>query len=301
MDQQLLAFLTVADEQNFTRAAEKLHVSQPAISQHIQHLEQRLNVQLLDRTHKSVRLTQAGVIVYRHAMEILNQYRQMERHIEDLTENASGPLSIGASFTFGEYVLPHVVAEFRQAFPNISPTISIGNTQMIAERLTQGDIDIGIIEGHTSVEGIVVDPFAEDTVAVVASSRHPLTRKKRAEAEEIARETWIVRESGSGTREITDLVLHTHGIHPQSLIEYGSTQVIKESVEAGLGITILSKWVIRKELKWNTLGEIRFTDEPIHRDFSIVLRKADFQTKATQLFAQFLRDKSAILSALGLP
>lgn len=300
MDQQLLAFLTVADEQNFTRAAEKLHVSQPAISQHIQHLEERLNVKLLDRTHKSVRLNQAGTIVYHHAMEILNQYRLMERRIEDLADSASGPLCIGASFTFGEYVLPHVVAQFCKIFPKISPTISIGNTQMVVERLTHGDIDIGIIEGHTKVEGIVVEPFAEDTVAVVASSHHPLTRKQRVDANEIAQASWIVRESGSGTREITEHVLHTHHIHPESMIEYGSTQVIKESVEAGLGITILSKWVIRKELKWNTLSEIHFTDEPIHRDFSIVLRKSDFQTKATQLFAKFLRDKSTTLSALDL-
>ena len=295
MDQQLLAFVTVADEQNFTRAANKLHVSQPAISQHIQNLEQRLNVKLLDRTNKYVRLNRAGDVVYHHAKEILGLYGQLTRLVQDLKDEASGSLSIGASFTFGEYVLPHVVAEFRQTYPKIVPSIAVENTQAVVELVARGELDIGIIEGSAMHNaGVDVIPFAEDTVVVVAPSHHPLTSQALVTTQEIGAECWIVRERGSGTREITDYVFRTYGIQPKTMIEYSSTQVIKESVEAGLGITILSKWAIRKELMCSTLRIVPLSDSPIRRQFSIVLRKSEFYTKSLQLFRDFLIERSSL-------
>lgn len=290
MDQQLLVFVTVAEEQSFTRAAEKLHISQPAISQHVQNLEQRLDVTLLDRTNKYVRLNKAGDVVYHYAKDILGLYEQMNRLVQDLKEDASGPLSIGASFTFGEYVLPHVIAEFRRKYPKILPSITVENTQTVADQVSRGQLDVGVVEGSTiRVNGIHSIPFAEDIVVVVAASSHPLVSQPVVTPEELAAETWIVREKGSGTREITDYVFQAYGIHPNTLIEYSSTQVIKESVEAGLGITILSKWSIRKELACNTLQVVAFSDSPIKRQFSIVVRKSDFETKSVKLFREFLQ------------
>lgn len=293
MDQQLIAFITVAEEQSFTRAAEKLHISQPAISQHIQNLEQRLDVKLMDRTNKYVRLNTAGEVAYHHAKEILSLYEQMDRLIRDLKEDASGLLRIGASFTFGEYVLPHLIAEFRNEYPKITPTITIENTHTVVTQVTRGDLDVGVIEGRVMDEGsIEVEEFAEDTVVIVASSSHRLFSAENVTGAQLEQENWIVREKGSGTREITDYVFQKYGIHPKSIVEYGTTQVIKESVEAGLGVTILSKWVIRKELMWNTLREIQITNSPITRKFSLVVRKSDFQTKASQLFREFLKNQA---------
>lgn len=301
MDQQLLVFVTVADEQSFTRAAEKLHISQPAISQHIQNLEQRLDVTLLDRTNKYVRLNKAGDVVYHYARDILVLYSQMSQLIQDLRDDASGPLNIGASFTFGEYVLPHVIAEFRNNYPKIAPSITVGNTQIVAEQVARGELDIGVVEGSTMREkGIDVIPFAEDTVVVVASSQHFLALQGFATSAQLEKESWIVREKGSGTREITDHVFKAFGIRPKNMIEYSSTQVIKESVEAGLGITLLSKWSIRKELICNTLQIIPFSDSPIKRQFSIVLRKSDFETKSVKLFREFLFEQSGKLSDIDL-
>ncbi|EPZ48311.1 MULTISPECIES: LysR family transcriptional regulator [Alicyclobacillus] len=300
MDQQLLAFVTVADEQSFTRAAEKLHISQPAISQHIQALEQRLDIKLLDRTNKYVRLNKAGEVAYHHAREILSLYSHMTRLIQDLKEEASGTLAIGASFTFGEYVLPHIIARFRSQYPKIDPTITIANTHTVVEQVSRGELDIGIVEGHAGHEGSVeVTAFAEDTVVVVASSTHPLASVSRATAAELERECWIVREQGSGTREVTDRVFQEFGIHPRAMIEYGSTQVIKESVEAGLGITLLSTWAIRKELTCQTLKAIPFAERPITRQFSMVQRKSDFYPKSIQLFTEFLIEESPKLQNIG--
>ncbi len=300
MDQQLLAFVTVADEQSFTRAAEKLHMSQPAISQLIHNLEIQLDSKLLDRTNKYVRLNEAGKVAYHHAKEILTSYHQMQRLIGDLKYDASGSLLIGSSFTFGEYVLPHVIADFRKKYPRISPNIAIMNTSSVVNRVASGDLDIGVIEGNSTNDHVEIVPFAEDTVVIVASSNHPLVSRTCLSKDDIERETWIIREPGSGTREITDRIFATYEIHPSSVVEYGSMQVIKESVEAGLGITIFSKWVIRKELKWNTLREIPFTDSMIHRQFSMVYRKSAFQTKASQLFRQTLQDLSERLTAFQL-
>lgn len=291
MDQQLQAFAMVVEEKNFTRAAEKLHISQPAISQHIRNLERRLNVTLLDRTNKYVRLNKAGDLVYHHAKAILNLYNNMDRLVDDLQNHAGGPLKIGSSYTFGEYVLPHVIAKFRSQYPEITPSITIGNTRSVVDSVAHGELDIGIIEGTATAADVVVESFADDTVVVVASARHRLNNHSNWEVRELDQETWIVREVGSGTREITDYVFAKYGILPKSMMEFGSTQIIKESVEAGLGITLLSKWVIRKELQWGTLVELGLGDVPVQRKFSMVYLLSDFHTKATALFREFLRER----------
>lgn len=136
---------------------------------------------------------------------------------------------------------------------------------------------------------MTVEPFATDRVVVVASVNDPLARLKQPTISDFSKQPWIIREKGSGTREITDRVFETYGIRPNSIMEFGSTQIIKESVEAGLGITLLSKWVIRKELQWLTLVDLPLSDTPIERQFSIVYRTSDFQTKAVELFRAFLK------------
>ncbi|QQE80658.1 LysR family transcriptional regulator [Alicyclobacillus sp. SO9] len=301
MDQQLQVFVTVAEEKNFTRAAKTLHISQPAISQYIQNLEQKMDVSLLDRTNKYVRLNPAGEVFYRYAKEMLGLYEQLGRQIRDLKEEAAGPLKIGSSFTFGEYVLPHVVADFRGRYSRIEPSITIENTQKVVELVECGELDVGIIEGGILGEKHVdVTPFADDTVVVVASIDHPLAAQKTVSTADVESECWIVREQGSGTREITDNVFQQFDLRPKTLIEYRSNQVIKESVEAGLGITLLSKWVIRKELMCKTMKVIPLSYPPIKRKFSLVLRKSKFETKASSLFRQFLLQQSERLSTIDV-
>ncbi len=269
-----------------------MHISQPAISQHIQNLEQRLNVKLLDRTNKYVRLNKAGELVYHHAKDILNLYSQMDRLLEDLQHNASGSLIIGASFTFGEYVLPHLIARFRLLYPKITPIISIENTRTVVDKVSRGEFDIGIIEGQSQSQEVDIEPFAKDTVAIVAAIHHPLVAKKEITKGQLEKETWIIREKGSGTREITDHVFSNYQIQPEVILEYSSTQVIKESVEAGLGLSVLSTWVVRKELKWGTLCLLPMPHNETHRQFSTVIRKSDFQTKATKVFQIFLQEET---------
>lgn len=295
MDQQLLSFVTVVELGNFTRAAEILHTTQPAVSQHIQSLERRLNTKLLERTNKFVRLNRAGEVVYHHAKEILNLYNQMERLVVDLTSHCAGPLRIGSSYTFGEYVLPHVIARFRRQYERVTPVVTIANTQHVVKMVADGELDIGIIEGHASDTSVTIQPFAEDTMVVVVSAAHALVQGDAVTSTRLADETWIVREEGSGTREYEDLFLSDAGIQPDTMMEFGSTQVIKESVEAGLGISLLSKCVLRKELAQGRLSILSVQGAPVTRQFSIVTYPSTFQTNATMRFRQFLVEQSADL------
>ena len=233
IDQHLHVFVTVVEHASFSRAAHVLHMTQPAVSQYIKTLEQNLNIKLLERNNKMVRLTKGGEVVYRTAKEILALYSRMQRLIDDMLQKPSGKLTIGASYSFGEYVLPHVIARLREAYPEIVPVISIANTQTIADEVANHHLDIGIVEGDVHHARLQVQPFADDSVVIVVSATHPLADKEVLQPSDLENETWIIREVGSGTREVAERIFEKLGISPQSMMEFGSTQIIKEAVEAG--------------------------------------------------------------------
>ncbi|MFD2759826.1 LysR family transcriptional regulator [Lentibacillus juripiscarius] len=295
MDQHLHVFVTVAEKQNFSRAAEALHMTQPAVSQYIRTFEDNIGVRLLERTSKYVRLNKAGEMVYHHAKEIIGLYTRMQNLVDDLANKAGGPLSIGASYTFGEYVLPHIIAKMNEAYPDIRPTVSIGNTAEIADAVKRHQLDVGIVEGHFKDEELLqTEPFAEDDMVVVASPEHPLAASpRRVSMEKLQEQTWILRELGSGTREAADTVFQKYGISPTSVMNISSTQPIKEAVGAGLGISLLSQWAIQKELQYGDLQIIEVSGLPFRRQFSIVTASL-FQTKALQVFIELLRNNKEL-------
>ncbi|MDY0394302.1 LysR family transcriptional regulator [Virgibacillus halophilus] len=292
MDQHLQVFVTVAEKKNFSRAAEELHMTQPAVSQYIRTFEDRFGARLLERTNKYVRLNKAGEIVYHHAKEIVGLYAKMESLVDDLTNKASGTLYIGASYTFGEYILPHVIAQLHQLYPEIIPAVTIDNTAKIAALMMARQLDIGIVEGHFKEEKqLETDAFAEDSMVLVASPNHPIAvGNEEITAADLAAQTWILREAGSGTREASEMVLQRGHITPANIISFGSTQAIKEAVGAGLGISLLSKWAVQKELHHGELKIIETAGMPFSRQFYIITA-SPFQTKALQVFLELLRDK----------
>lgn len=271
MQQHLRVFVTVVEMKNFSRAAEQLHMTQPAVSQYIKLLEQIFETKLLDRTNKHVHLTKTGEVVYYHAKEILGLYTKMHRLVDDLTNHAHGQLSIGASYTFGEYVLPHFIAKLNEQYPEISPSIVIGNTKDIVELVAGHQLDVGIIEGDYKNAQVMIEPFAEDTMYVVASRQHQFEDKSLVSRSALNNSRWIVRKVGSGTREATDILLSTLAIAPQSIMEFGSTQLIKESVESGLGITLLSSLAIRKKLRWIYYKFFKLKGRRINESFLLYL------------------------------
>lgn len=289
MDQHLLVFVTVADRQNFSRAAEELHMTQPAVSQYIHALERSVGTKLLERSNKYVRLNKAGEVVYHHAREILGLYTRMQNLVDDLMNTPSGHLTIGASYTYGEYVLPHVIAELRKFYPLITPTITIHNSTVIAELVSKRQLDVGIVEGEYVDEKMCIEPFADDRMYIIASPKHRLADRTEVSIHELMEETWIVREGGSGTREAAEKMFRQLQFTPEKRMEFGSTQVIKESVEAGLGISLLSYWAIRKERKLGTLCTLKVAGTPVTRDFSLLTKSNEFHTKALDIFMDLIR------------
>lgn len=289
IDQHLQVFIVVVEKGNFSRAAEELHMTQPAVSQYIQALERSIGTRLLERSNKYVRMNRAGEIVYHHAKEIVGVYTRMENLLDDLMNRASGSLTIGASYTFGEYVLPHILADLHKKYPLIQPSITIHNTKEIAELVLSHQLDVGIVEGEYKHEALQIEPFAEDHMSVVVSADHPLAQHEQVAMSDLSNETWIIREIGSGTREAADKWLSENEVQPLNKMEFGSIQIIKESVEAGLGITLLSQLAIRKELQLGTLKIVKGVPALI-RQFSILMQKTPFRTKALDILLKSLRE-----------
>jgi len=288
MDHHLRTFVAVVELKNFTRAAEILHITQSAVTLSIKTLEKTYQVKLLDRTNKFVRLTRAGEILYHHAKEILAKYDHAKRLIDDLSHRVSGPLSIGSSYTFGEYILPKLISEFKKMFPLVRPNITIRNTEAIVTQLLQHELDLGIVEGKVDHPQVLVQPFAKDEMVVVVPFDHPYAENKVLDLQDLKSETWILREKGSGTRQSVEGVFEQLNFSPASTMDFGSSQIIKESVEAGLGVTILSESIIRKELLLGTVRSLRIRDFPMIRDFSYVIYDSEFHPKSTDLFLKHL-------------
>lgn len=290
MDIHLQVFVTVAENKNFSKAAEELHMTQPAVSQYIRKLEESIGVRLLERTNKYVRLNKAGEIVFHHAKEITGLYKKMQHLVDDLANEASGPLSIGASYTFGEYILPHIVANMQKNYPNIQPTVTIGNTADISNLVISHQLDVGIVEGHFKTEQpLQTEEIAKDFMVIIASPAHPLSNKDgEVTTKDLEQQTWVLRESGSGTREAAEHAFQRLQISPAHIMNFGSTQAIKEAVEAGLGISLLSQLAIQKELRYGHLQIINISGLPFTRQFSIITT-SPFQTKALQVFIDLLR------------
>lgn len=298
MEQSLLVFITVAEQRNFSRAAEMLHMTQPAVSSYIQTLERNLGARLLDRTNKYVRLNKAGEIVYHHAKEIVNLYTRMGNLLDDLQHTASGPLTIGASYTFGEYILPHVLTKMYAKYPRISPSLKIANSKDIIELIANRQLDVGIVEGELKekdLSGIKWTAFAEDEMFITASPQHQALLHSSLNPSDLMDYTWIVREKGSGTRGMQDKAFEELGLVPSRLVVLGSTQAIKESMEAGLGLSLLSRWTLRKELDAGTLQLVQLQGFPLKRQFSLIMPDSQFLTKAVEQFS------SMILNGAGFP
>lgn len=292
MDQQLQIFITVAEKESFSQAAKEHHMTQPAVSQYIRQFEDQFGTRLLERSNKYVRLTKAGEIVFHHGKEILALYGKMQNLCDDLLNQASGTLSIGASYTFGEYVLPRILSNLKRTYPTILPAVTIGNTKTIADLVASHQLDIGIVEGQFEQVKLIKEELAEDEMVVVAPPNHPFAKRAiPLKANELEQEMWIKREIGSGTREAMEQFFERFNISPKQTMSFSSTQPIKESVEAGLGISLLSTWAIQKEVRNGDLCILSVEGLPFLRKFSIIT-STPFQTKALEVFIDLLRTRA---------
>ncbi|MEW5551036.1 selenium metabolism-associated LysR family transcriptional regulator [Peribacillus frigoritolerans] len=280
----LKVFVTVIEQKNFSRAGDILNLSQPGVSLHIRNLENELGTKLIYRSPKQVQITEPGKILYRHAKQILNHYETAKREINEFNNVVSGTMKIGASFTIGEYYLPKVLAEFATQYPMVDIQIIISNSNDVIQGIRSNKLDIGLIEGETDYKDIEVMPFMNDEMIVVVPPDHPLSQMDLIEGNMLQNQIWVLREQGSGTRTYSDKLLGSLELNIKKTFIFTSIQGVKEAVMAGLGIALLSRLTVQKELKSNELKTFHLKNEPLIRPFSIV-KKLDFEaSKAMELF-----------------
>jgi DNA-binding transcriptional LysR family regulator len=291
-DHKLKVFCTVAETKSFSRTSEIIHLTQPAVSLQIQALEEIYETKLFDRSSSSVTLTPAGEVLYKYAKEILILYASAEKVIGKLTGLVKGSITIGACSNIGNYLLPSVITNFKKTHPNIKIHLLVSNTKRVVEMLNSGYIDLGLVEGEAVKQKMNVKKLISDELLLIVSPNHPWAKKKEVSISDLTKEPFIFREAGSGTRQMIERFLARHGITPQDMkisIVLGSTEAIKDAVENGLGVSIISRWAARKESKYGTLRMLNLKEEKMVRDFSLIFNKNSVSTNALDEFLTFLK------------
>lgn len=291
---QLEAFLWVAELQSFTKAARQLYMSQPAVSFQIKALEEDLQVALFQRGDKKVILTEAGRLLYPEAKQMLRYYHKIKAGLDDLKGLKSGHLIVGASTIPGEYLLPFLVGGFKEKYPGIHVSMKIAGSGQVARWVKEREIDLGITGTPVEGEGIECTPWIRDQLIIVTHPSHPWTNTDRVRVSDLRNESMILREQGSGTRKTIERKLAEHNISldniPQSM-ELGSTRAVLTAVEAGLGISIVSKCASRESLELGRVKEVQVDGLDLNRYLYQVRHNQGMGGFAREAFAGFINDR----------
>lgn len=291
-DRRLQVFQTVARLLSFTKAAEELHMTQPAVTFQVRQLEEQFNTRLFDRTHNRISLTEAGKRVHECAERIFELYAEMDNSVRELTGDISGVLILGASTTIAEYMLPALLGDFKAKYPDITIRLKVANTDGIVSQVENNAIDLGVVEAPVNNKNLVVEECRTDHLVLIVPPAHELANEDVVPIQRVVDYPFICREEGSGTREVMIESMHVAGVSPADLniaMELGSLEAIKGAVEAGMGVSILSNATIQKELKLGTLVAVQL-DPPIDRPFSFVHQKQKFRVRAMDELLSFARN-----------
>jgi DNA-binding transcriptional LysR family regulator len=298
-DRRLQVFHAVAKQMSFTKAADVLFMTQPAVTFQIKQLEEHFNTRLFERGHGRITLTPAGDMVLEYAERILAMSGEMETRVKELTGRLSGPLLIGASTTIAEFLLPRVLGEFKAAHPEVEPRLTVANSETIEGRVAEHTLDLGLIEAPSHLAALQTEACCEDELQVVVAPTHALAKLKSVTPKQLVGQAYISRELGSGTREFTDIYLRKAGIDPAQLkvvMELGSPEAIKGVVSTGLGFAILSRVSVEKDQR---LGELAaLTLQPrLMRSLSLVYPKEKFRSRLVNTFVEFAKGRLKAVAA----
>jgi DNA-binding transcriptional LysR family regulator len=288
---RLKVFRTVAAKHSFRHAAEALYLTQPAVTLQVKALEDEVGLKLFDRSGKTITLTEAGNHLLKYAEDISAIVHAAREALAQLKGPNNGELRVGASTTIAQYVFPKILGEFMNHEAAIQISIVSGNNDKIVHDVLEGDIAVGLIEGPARQPLLKAEFFLADEIAVIVPTRH-LWADKVITLEELASAPLIVREDGSGTRRVVENTLRDAGIQIKKLnfvMQLDSTEAIKASVEAGLGIGFVSRRAIRKEVRLDTLKEVTVDSLRFWRDFSILYPRGPEPSGPAGTFLRFLR------------
>ncbi|RDH88775.1 MAG: LysR family transcriptional regulator [endosymbiont of Seepiophila jonesi] len=289
-DRRLQVFHTVARLLSFTKAAETLHMTQPAVTFQVRQLEEYFNTRLFDRTHNRISLTEAGGRVFGYADQIFDLYADMENAVREMTGEIRGALTIGASTTIAEYMLPALLGDFGKRYPEVTIHLRVSNSDGIVSMVENNSIDLGVVEAPVGNKNLVVKVCREDHLVAVVPPDHALGGHETIPFKKLLDFPFICREEGSGTREVINDYMCEHldscNNSLNITMELGSPESVKGAVEAGMGVSVVSRATIQKELKLGTLCAIKL-DPPLERPFSFVHQKQKFRLRVMEELLEF--------------
>ena len=282
--QRLAVFRAVARRLSFSRAADELHLTQPAVSKHIQQLEAELGVRLFHRVGKRVELTDAGRIVTDYAQRVSALTEDVRRVLGELEGLRRGYLRLGTSATPGLYLLPEMLARFRKKYPQVETTLVITNSADVTRRVSAGEFDMGFVGAPTETPGLQVRPFVGDEIVLIVPPGHPLARQRAFAPALLAQETLIVREPGSATRQIAEAHLTRLGVAPKAVLEMTGCEGVKRAVAAGLGVAFVSRRAVALEVAHRLVSVLEVSELHFARQLYLLTRKDARPSAATLAF-----------------
>lgn len=297
-DRRLQAFHAVAKHRSFTKAAEALCMTQPAVTFQIRQLEDQFDTRLFDRGNGRITLTPTGQVALEYVERILALYGELDRKVKELTGQEVGVLMIGASTTIAEFLLPRILGEFKSRHPGIVPQLSVANSEAIQARVAERTLDVGFIEGDSHLRTLATDVCCADELQVVCAPSHPLARFEVLALDVLAEHPYISREVGSGTREVIDRYLEQSGQSPdalQTIMEASSPEALKGLVATGLGFAIMSRATAEKEVRLGDLVRIPL-DPPLIRQLSVVYPRERIHARIVSEFVRFAKEQLAARS-----
>jgi DNA-binding transcriptional LysR family regulator len=293
---QLRTFLAVARAGSVRGAAATLVVTEPSVSAGLAALQREFEVDLVEREGRGIRLTQAGKRLAERAAEILGLVDRTEREVREVA-GEPGHLRIVAATTAGEYVLPPLLHTFLGMHPGVQVSLEVGNRANAIQRLVSSEADLAVGGRPPAASRIVGEPFLDNRLVVVSHPEHPLCGRRSVEPAWLSRETWLLREAGSGTRETTEEFLAAKGIEPRSVMTVGSNAAIKRAAAVGLGVTLLSAQAVAVELGVGSLARLPVQGTPLRRSWYVLYQEGSSLPGSAQAFLELLRSP-AVLEAL---
>lgn len=284
---QFKVFEAVARHLSFTRAAEELHLTQPAVSMQIKQMEDNLGMPLFEQLGKRVYLTEAGQEVFHYSRGISQQLDDMATTLAAIKGLELGRLKISVAST-ANYFVPTLLGTFCQRFPGVSVSLDVTNRKRLVAQLSENQIDLVVMGQPPNTLDLEAAPFLENPLVIVAPPDHPLAKQKKIPLKRLEQETFLVREQGSGTRSAMERFFTAHDIHITTGMEIGRDEAIKQSVQAGLGLGLLSRDTLEMELTLHKLTILDVEEFPIMRYWYIVHRKGKRLSIVAQSFKDFL-------------
>ncbi len=288
---RLKVFSAVAEHKSITGAAKKLHMTQPAVSIQLKQLEEHYGLALINIIGKKIYLTEAGKKVYERYKKVAQELENLNTDIAQLKGAIQGKLQIAVVST-AKYFIPALLGTFHKRHPGVDVQLVVANRQDVIKRLENNEDDMVILSQLPKNIGIIGQPFLEDTLVIAAPPDHPLAAKKSIDIKLLEKEPFIVRETGSGTRMAMEKIFQKHHLHPNIIMELGSSSAIKQAVMAGFGISMLSKMSLEQELASKKLAILNIKHFPVKHPWYIVYLKDKKLSPLAKNFIEFLFEPS---------